>query len=144
MKSIALALSKHQHCVLKPFIHSIFVLFLHSMELLLPSTLHLQDSTHHTGRVLLKTEETPDLLGSGTGLDPLFSYQSNKRPRPLYVSAYSFLLSIYFMCMFYCMLDIFFSPNVNIWNIDRLVKINEWMKGMTCSLLTNVISFVNC
>ncbi|XP_042280803.1 arginine/serine-rich protein PNISR isoform X2 [Thunnus albacares] len=61
--------------------HGVYPQNSHGMELLHPSLPHLQASTPHTGRVLLRTDEIPDRLVSGTGLDHLSSSLSNRRPQ---------------------------------------------------------------
>ncbi|XP_022060550.1 arginine/serine-rich protein PNISR isoform X2 [Acanthochromis polyacanthus] len=61
--------------------HGVYPQNSHGMERLPPLPPHLQASTLHTGRVLLRTDEIPDRLGSETGPDPRSSYQSNQRPQ---------------------------------------------------------------
>lgn len=56
-----------------------FVLSLHSTELHHPFPRHPPASTPPTGKVLLRTDGTPDPLASGTGLDLPSSYLLSRR-----------------------------------------------------------------
>ncbi|XP_053182705.1 arginine/serine-rich protein PNISR isoform X2 [Scomber japonicus] len=61
--------------------HGVYPQNSHGMELLHPSPPHPRASTPLTGRVLLRADEIPDHLVSGTGLAPQSSSLLNRRPQ---------------------------------------------------------------
>lgn len=78
-KATATPCSVHDHLYSKLNPDFQFVLSLHSMELHHPFPRHPPASTPPTGKVPLRTDGTPDLLASGTGLDLPSSYLLSRR-----------------------------------------------------------------